>query len=612
MQGIASSEALAAEMPHRDVAVFDGFAADATVYNRHELGERYGGAAGSDADLLEAVVEADGAAGLEHVRGAYAVAWRDGGDVVLARDAFGIRPLWVARDAPAFASERRALEQIGFDPRPLHPRQVLRLEARERSNRDFIAVDVTEQDVTDAAAEIADLFRAAVERRAADAAGLLFSGGLDSTLIAAALQESGADFTCYTAGIRHGNVDAPRDVEWARRVADTMGLDLEVREPSLAEVEEEVPGVVDAISSASPVKVGVALPAWFAAPKEDVVLSGLGSEQLYAGYARMQGDLNEEGLSGLRALYHQDLYRDGVVAAHEDAEIRFPFLDRDLVAHALSVPGDMKVRDGTRKWILRRAAERLGVPDEVAWRGKTAAQYGSNFDKALGRLARDSGADGKQAYLQRFRDRPESRIAALFSGGKDSNAALHRMRRRGHEVACLVNLRSDNPHSYMFDSKDPATVEAQARALEIPLLTVETAGEKEAELDDLRRGLERAREEFGVDGVVAGALASSYQKRRVERVAEEVGLAVHAPLWGEDQAAYMRWLVREGFEVEISKVAARGLDGDWVGRTLDADAVEELIDLAAEHGFHPAGEGGGFETVVVDGPGFSTAATDHN
>ncbi|MDY6769676.1 MAG: diphthine--ammonia ligase [Candidatus Nanohaloarchaea archaeon] len=589
-------------------------AANCEIYDWEGQAERHGIDAENDADLLHALLEADGADALDAVDGVYAVAHVQDGELLLARDLLGVKPLWYATEPFAFASERQALEAAGREPRELHPRSVLRHDPGTGETwfeqRDFFTYDPDAAGGTleENAAAVADRLRDAVAKRVPDEPiALLFSGGLDSTVLAHLLQDVGAEFTCYTASIQHGNTAAPRDREWAVDVAERCGFDLEHVEADLNQVADALPRLADWLSTTSAVKLGVALPFHVAleAADERVAMSGLGAEQLYAGYSRQQGDLNRDCLSGLRSLFHRDLYRDDVVAMRHGAELRVPFLDHSLVRHSLTIPAEQKVRDGTRKAVLRPAAEQLGVPEDVAWREKTAAQYGSNFDKAIDRLARNAGCDRKQAYLNDLRSEAEWRLAALTSGGKDSTAALHRMHRRGHDIACLVTLRSDNAASYMFDvKKADSIVAAQADALDLPLVAVETAGEKEAELDDLERALHRARDEHGVDGVVAGALASQYQRDRVERVAERAGLKAFAPLWAENQERYMRWLIDTGFEVQITATAARGLDAAWEGRTLDGAAVDELVALADEHGFHPAGEGGGYETVVVDAPLF--------
>lgn len=589
--------------------------ANCEIYNWKELCEKHGIEAENDAELLHKLLEKQGLEILGELDGIYAFAWRKDNQIIIARDLMGVNPVWYSEDSFVFCSEKQALEKEGLECRELHPRKVLKydIESGEinMEKREFFELDVKDDlELDEASEEIAELFLESVEKRVPEDGeiGLLFSGGVDSTLIAAALQELGVDFTAYTSGIQHGNVNAPRDMDWAREVAEDMCIELEDYEAGLKEVEEDLPQIVDWISSTSVVKNGVALPFHYALrgnsdEEEKIVFSGLGSEQLYAGYHRQQGYLNKECLSGLRGMFEQDLYRDNVVSFRHGYELRAPFLDHELIEHALTIPEDYKVKDDYRKYVLRIAAEKIGVPEKVAWRGKTAAQYGSNFDKAIDRLARNKGFDHKQEYLNSLREEPNHRLVALTSGGKDSNAALYRMSRRNNDVRCLLTLRSENEDSYMFDSrKTEKDLEWQSEQLGIPLLVQRTEGEKEEELEDLKEGLEKAIEQYDVEGVVAGALASTYQRDRVERVAEELGLKVFSPLWQEDQERYMRWLIREGFKVEISSVAARGLDESWVGEVLDEESVEELIDLSQEYRFNAAGEGGEYETRVVGFP----------
>ena len=608
--------------------------ANCEIYNWKHLNEEDGWKTENDAETLLKVLEEKGVKGLEEIDGIYAFAYIKDGEVVLARDILGVNPIWYTEKGEefAFASEKQALEKEGLEARELHPRQILRydIETGERKfeQREFFEINdpknsrsssenqKTQEEFSEnekigleeASKKIKELFLEAVEKRVPEGdLALLFSGGVDSTLIAAALQEIGKEFTAYTSGIQHGNVDAPRDMEWAREIAEEMDIELEAYEASLEEVEKELPNITDWISSTSVVKNGVALPFHLALQNpsggEQVVMSGLGSEQLYAGYHRQQGYLNKECLSGLRGIFERDLYRDNVISFRNDREIRLPFLDHDLIEHALTIPEEYKVKDDYRKYVLRKAAEKLGVPEKVAWRKKTAAQYGSNFDKAIDRLSRDNNFSHKQEYLNSFRDRPNRKLVALTSGGKDSNAALYRMKRRNNEISCLLTLRSSNKDSYMFDSKKSrGHLEEQSDKLGVPLIVQRTEGEKEKELEDLRKGLERARDEHSVEGVVAGALASTYQRDRVDRVAEEVGLKVFAPLWQENQERYMQWLIREGFEVQITSVAARGLTEKWEGRVLDTESVEELVTLSKEYGFNAAGEGGEYETRVVGFP----------
>ena len=581
--------------------------ANCEIYNWEHLAEKHGFEAENDAELLLKMLDKKGEDALEDLDGIYAFAYRRNDEIIIARDLLGVNPVWYSEEPFTFASEKQALEKEGHDAKELHPRQILRYDTVDEEisleNRSFFEINEEERDVDEIAEEIAGKFVEAVKKRIPEGdLALLFSGGVDSTMVAAALQQLDIEFTAYTAGIQHGNVNAPRDMEWAEEIAEEMDIDLRSHMSDLEEVEQVLQQTTEWISSTSVVKNGVALPFHLALDgDEKVVLSGLGSEQLYAGYHRQQGYLNRECLSGLRGMYEQDLYRDNVVSFRNGYELRVPFLDHDLVRHALTIPAEYKQDDGYRKYVLRKAAEKLGVPEKVAWRKKTAAQYGSNFDKAIDRISRDRGLESKQDYLNSLREEPNRRLVALTSGGKDSNAAIYRLMRRNNIIECLLTIRSENPDSYMFDTSN-SIVDEQAEKLGLPLIIQKTAGEKEEELEDLKEGLRIARDEYGVEGVVAGAIESTYQRDRVERLCEELGLKAFTPLWQENPENYMRWLLGVGFQVKITHTAARGLDDSWEGRILDTESLETLLDLAEQYRFHPAGEGGEFETEIVRFP----------
>ncbi|ASI99092.1 diphthine--ammonia ligase [Thermococcus celer] len=191
------------------------------------------------------------------------------------------------------------------------------------------------------------------------------------------------------------------------------------------------------------------------------------------------------------------------------------------------------------------------------------------------------------------------RVAVLYSGGKDSNYALYWALREGFEVKYLVSMVSERDDSYMYHVPNIGLTELQAKAAGIPLVKGFTSGEKEREVEDLKDVLEG----LNVQGVVAGALASEYQKRRVDRVAGELGLKSFAPAWHRDPVDYMREIIRL-FDVVVVGVSAYGLDESWLGRKIDEKALEELVKLHGKYGIHVAGEGGEYETFVRDAPFF--------
>jgi diphthine-ammonia ligase len=192
----------------------------------------------------------------------------------------------------------------------------------------------------------------------------------------------------------------------------------------------------------------------------------------------------------------------------------------------------------------------------------------------------------------------------LFSGGKDSTYAAW-VASREADLRCLITVIPSNDASYMFHYPNLRWTALQSQAMDVPQLVEDTAGVKEAELADLGRALLAAQDKFGIERVYTGALASVYQKTRVERVCRDLGLACISPLWQVEPESHLRTLLTEGFTTVVTSVSALGLDRTWLGRVLDEKAVTELIELSRKFRFHAGFEGGEGETFVVDCPLFS-------
>jgi len=196
------------------------------------------------------------------------------------------------------------------------------------------------------------------------------------------------------------------------------------------------------------------------------------------------------------------------------------------------------------------------------------------------------------------------RVGALFSGGKDSTFAAYLAKKEGHEIVCLISVYSENPFSYMFHTPSISRVEKQAEAMGIPLITQKTEGEKEIELQDLKKAIVKAKKKYDIRGIVTGAIASVYQASRIQKMCDELGLKVINPLWQKDQIELLKDLIKNDFEVIIIGVAAYPLDDSWLGRKIDKDFIKEARDLADKYKINPAGEGGEFETFVLNCPLF--------
>lgn len=195
------------------------------------------------------------------------------------------------------------------------------------------------------------------------------------------------------------------------------------------------------------------------------------------------------------------------------------------------------------------------------------------------------------------------KLAALISGGKDSMLALHRAA-KDNEIVCLVGVVPKNPDSYMYHTPNLHLLDAIAECLNLPLHKIATAGEEEKEVDDLIDGLKSLKgnlKNLDVDGLVIGGLESEYQKKRFEKVCNALNIKMVAPLWHTDVLEMMKEVVNN-FECIIVKVSAMGLTEDWLGRKIDSDCLNDLIKLNERYGIHLAGEGGEYETLVLDAP----------
>jgi asparagine synthase (glutamine-hydrolysing) len=597
------------------------FAANCEIYNWLELKGKYKINASNDAELMLRMIERKGISAVEEFDGVYAFVFWNGNEVILGRDILGEKPVWYSHaDGFAFASEKKALEAIGcYDVLELNPRKFLRYSIREDRidfiERSFFSIahemKFPMSKIEKALEKL--LFQAVRKRVPNKKFGLLFSGGVDSTFLAVLLKKMGYDFTCYTAACVQEGLKAPEDLVYAKEVAKALGLRLKVSTLAVSRVPALLKKIVPLIEDTNVTKVCVALP-FFVACKQaskdgcKVIFSGLGSEEIFAGYQRHKNsaDINKECLSGLLKLYERDLYRDDVVTMHNNLELRLPFLDKELVSYALRIPAEYKLKGDSDKIVFRKVAENAGLAPGFSQRKKRAAQYGSNFLKAVDKLAKKNGLSSKSAYLRAFYTKHNLRLGVLFSGGKDSAYALYVMQRQNYKIDCLISLVSENPDSYMFHTPNMGMVRLQSEAIGLPLIEQLTKGTEEIELEDLERALSKAKETYGIDGVVTGALYSSYQRDRIERSCDKHGLKIFSPLWHLNQESELREIIDNGFKFIVTKIAADGLDKSWLGKEITHKDIDKLVQLNKRIGINIAFEGGEAETLMVDGPIFKT------
>jgi len=195
------------------------------------------------------------------------------------------------------------------------------------------------------------------------------------------------------------------------------------------------------------------------------------------------------------------------------------------------------------------------------------------------------------------------RLGVLFSGGKDSTLALHKATEKA-KVVCLITLVSENKESFMFHTPNIEVTALQAEALCLPLILKKTMGKPEKELEDLEKGITHAVKDFGIDGIVTGAVESVYQAARIQEICNRLGVWCINPLWKRNQKKLLEEILAEGYRTIISGVFAYPLDETWLGKQIDESMIKKLMALSEEYGLSPSGEGGEIETTVLDTPLF--------
>lgn len=197
------------------------------------------------------------------------------------------------------------------------------------------------------------------------------------------------------------------------------------------------------------------------------------------------------------------------------------------------------------------------------------------------------------------------KLASLFSGGKDSTYAIYKARQEGHTIECLVSIFPRSEESYLLHYPNISTTSLQAKAMKIPQIIAKLGTtDAETEIKELQNLVAKAKNDFGINGLVHGGLFSNYQKIRFETIGNNLNLKVLSPLWHIDQKKYLLELLQSKFKFIITNVTSAGLDETWLGSEISSKNLEELTVLSTKHGFNLTFEGGEAETFVTDCPLF--------
>lgn len=190
----------------------------------------------------------------------------------------------------------------------------------------------------------------------------------------------------------------------------------------------------------------------------------------------------------------------------------------------------------------------------------------------------------------------------LFTGGKDSCLALLKAKQQGLQIKFLLAIIPSSYDSWMWHKPSLMLLEAQAKALGIPLILQKSTDEQEKNLEDLKKLLENAKSQ-GIECIITGGVSSKYQGERIEKIARKLGLKVFAPIWGIKSAELWQECLKNKFGVIITKIACEGIPADFLGKPVEKH-FNELLRLSKEYSFDLIAEGGDFETTVLDMPLF--------
>jgi len=405
------------------------------IFNFRELAAEQGIKTDSDTEVLFALIETKIKEGetptnavfsvLSRVNGDYALAYALDNELLLARDAVGVKPLFysmeigVEKSKITFASEKKAFSSQDSCIKSFPPGRIMALNINDRRLEEkSLAIEPPQERISEeyeAASCLKAALEKAVEIRLTKTAGIAFSGGIDSTFLAALAKSIDPSISLYAVGLPNSH-----DLTQAQRAVEVACMKDSLRTHLLSpeEIEDAIPDIIYSTESTDPMKIAIGLPLYFVAKtaKEDgkrVLLTGQGADELFGGYSRHevfleQGTevLDREIYSDIQNISVINLERDDMVTMANSVELRVPFLDKEVIKTGLAISPELKVlrKDGLyiRKYILRKAAESL-LPSELLWKEKKAIQYGTGVQKVLDKLARDAGFSKKEgSHIEKY------------------------------------------------------------------------------------------------------------------------------------------------------------------------------------------------------------------
>ena len=193
------------------------------------------------------------------------------------------------------------------------------------------------------------------------------------------------------------------------------------------------------------------------------------------------------------------------------------------------------------------------------------------------------------------------KLAALFSGGKDSTYSIFLAKKQGHEIKCLLSVFPKSDESHLLHHPNLQWTHLQSKSMQIPQLTIKSeSDETDNEINSLEKILIQAMDEYQIEGLVHGGIQSQFQKEKFKNLCNKLNLKSITPLWNRNSLEYMNELISSNFVFIITSVSSGGLDDSWLGKTITKNDIDNLYALSQKFGFNLTFEGGEAETFVVN------------
>ena len=194
-------------------------------------------------------------------------------------------------------------------------------------------------------------------------------------------------------------------------------------------------------------------------------------------------------------------------------------------------------------------------------------------------------------------------VAILYSGGKDSTLSIEYALEKKWNIKYLISVKPNRTDCYLFHF---ATVEQTKNMVDILGIKQVYAACSDADPQKEAIIVKEIVEQHPVDSVILGGIG--LQETQINSIRDALfplGVDVFATHVGHDHVKLMKEMLIKGYDIIITEVAADGLGMKWLGERLTLDNLEDFVKTAEKYGFHPGGEGGSYNTLVVDGPIFS-------